>query len=156
MSSIPYNPVFFSYAVVTPTTATLYIDEKQNSKELQDHLSKHVQIRPYGPILEDLITLSKETVDAEDAKPKKFLFPSNSSWALAKAIGEKRLEDTRSPVTLAKAIKNETELQGMRACHIRDGAALIQYFAWLEDELVNKSTKMDEVDAADKLESYRK
>lgn len=43
----------------------------------------------------------------------------------------------------------------MRACHIRDGAALIEYFAWLEDQLIAKSAKLDEVQAADKLEAIR-
>jgi len=44
---------------------------------------------------------------------------------------------------------------GMRACHVRDGAALIEYFAWLEDQLVNKKATLDEVEAADKLEELR-
>ena len=56
----------------------------------------------------------------------------------------------------AKAVKNETELEGMRQCHILDGAALIQFFAWLEDQLVNKKAVIDEVAAADKLEEFRK
>ena len=41
----------------------------------------------------------------------------------------------------------------MRACHIRDGAALIEYFAWLEQELLTH--ELDEVTAADKLEALR-
>jgi Xaa-Pro aminopeptidase len=44
----------------------------------------------------------------------------------------------------------------MRQCHIRDGAALNQFFAWLEDQLVNKKAVIDEVTAADKLEDFRK
>lgn len=43
----------------------------------------------------------------------------------------------------------------MRACHIRDGAALSEYFAWLEEELVAKGNKLDEVEAADELERIR-
>ncbi len=43
----------------------------------------------------------------------------------------------------------------MRQCHIRDGAALTEYFAWLEDQLVNKKVELDEVAAADKLEQLR-
>jgi len=43
----------------------------------------------------------------------------------------------------------------MRDCHVRDGAALTEFFAWLEDQLVNKKATLDEVDAADKLESIR-
>ena len=36
-----------------------------------------------------------------------------------------------------KACKNDAELSGMRACHYRDGAAVCEFFAWLEDELLN-------------------
>ena len=63
--------------------------------------------------------------------------------------------ELRSPIGDAKAIKNETELEGMRACHVRDGAALIEYFAWLEDQLIHKKARIDEVEGADKLESLR-
>jgi Xaa-Pro aminopeptidase len=59
-------------------------------------------------------------------------------------------------VTDAKAVKNDTELEGMRQCHIRDGAALIEFFAWLEDQLINKKAVLDEVTAADQLEAFRK
>ena len=34
-----------------------------------------------------------------------------------------------------KATKNAGELAGMRACHIRDGAAESEFLAWLEEEL---------------------
>lgn len=61
----------------------------------------------------------------------------------------------RSPVQDAKAVKNEVEQEGMRQCHIRDGTAIIEFFAWLENELSN-GKKLDEVDAADKLEDFRK
>ena len=36
-----------------------------------------------------------------------------------------------SPATLMKAVKNPTELKGFEACHVRDGAALTAYLAWL-------------------------
>lgn len=35
------------------------------------------------------------------------------------------------PITLAKAAKNATELEGFRACHIEDGAAWVGFLAWL-------------------------
>ena len=37
-----------------------------------------------------------------------------------------------SPVSAAKAVKNEAELAGMREAHIRDGVALVKFFSWLE------------------------
>lgn len=61
---------------------------------------------------------------------------------------------TRSPVADLKAIKNETEMEGFRQCHIRDGAALARYFAWLEEQLHN-GVEINESQAADKLEQFR-
>ena len=58
-----------------------------------------------------------------------------------------------SPVTLLKAIKNETELQGFINCHIRDAAALCSYFAWLEKE-IPKGT-VTEVSGAERLLQFR-
>ena len=87
---------------------------------------------------------------------KKFMISTKASWALILDLGgEDNVEEVRSPVGDAKAIKNRTELEGMRQCHIRDGAALCDYFAWLEEELVVKGTKLDEVQGADKLEQMR-
>jgi Xaa-Pro aminopeptidase len=156
--SIPYNPVFFSYAVVTATTATLYVDESKLPQDVKDHLGDEVTIRPYESIFDDVAALSAESLQSNgdtDAKAK-FLVSNRASWALNKALGgEDRVEEARSPVADAKAVKNDVELEGMRQCHIRDGAALTEYFAWLEDQLLNKGAKLDEVDGADKLESIR-
>ncbi|KAF2008850.1 putative Xaa-Pro aminopeptidase P [Aaosphaeria arxii CBS 175.79] len=157
-NDIPYNPVFFSYAVVTPKEATLYVDESKLPQNVKDHLGDKVKIRPYEAIFEDVTALSAKALEAAsetDAKPK-FLTSTRASWALSKALGgEERVEEVRSPIADAKAIKNEVELEGMRQCHIRDGAALTEYFAWLEDQLINKGATLDEVDGADKLEAIR-
>ncbi|KAK7531406.1 putative Xaa-Pro aminopeptidase P [Phyllosticta citribraziliensis] len=157
-NDIPYNPVFFSYAVVTPDTATLYINDDKLTPEVKSHLGNDVTIRPYGAIFGDVEALSKETLQAEGSETpaKKFLVSTRVSWALVQSLGgDKNVEEVRSPIADAKAVKNEVELGGMRACHVRDGAALIEYFAWLEDQLINKSATLDEVQAADKLEAIR-
>ena len=161
--SIPYNPVFFSYAVITPTTASLYIDDKKLSPEVLKHLSDKVAIRPYDAIFEDSASLgqsiSSVTVNGSGTpppRPQKFLISTKASWALSLSLGgEGKVDEVRSPIGDAKAIKNKVELEGMRQCHIRDGAALSHYFAWLEEELVDKKKHMDEVQAADKLEEIR-
>jgi Xaa-Pro aminopeptidase len=104
-----------------------------------------------------LATSASESADDKvAAKKQKYLVSTKTSWALSLALGgEEKVEEIRSPIEDAKAVKNETELEGMRQCHLRDGAALIEYFAWLEHELIEKKTKLDEVEAADKLESIR-
>lgn len=159
-SDIPYNPVFFAYAVVTPDAATLYIDASKLGAECQAYLAENsIAVRPYDAIFGDAqvlgTALAAGAPAAQDA-PRKFAISSKASWALKLALGGAKLvEEIRSPVCDAKAIKNETELEGMRQCHIRDGAALIAYFAWLEDQLVTKKAVLDEVAAADKLEQLR-
>ena len=148
-------------------TATLYVDSNKFSPDVEAHLGDKVQVRPYDAILEDTKMLSHkpdieqaletDIADKQSVEPKrKFMISTKASWALSLELGgENEVEQLRSPVGEAKAVKNKTELEGMRACHVRDGAALSEYFAWLEDELVQKETKLDEVQAADKLESIR-
>lgn len=58
-------------------------------------------------------------------------------------------------MAILKAIKNDVEAEGMRNCHVRDGVALCQYFAWLENAIKN-GEKVDEISGADKLEGFRK
>jgi Xaa-Pro aminopeptidase len=41
--------------------------------------------------------------------------------------------EARSPVTLRKAIKNETELDGMREAHLRDAVAIVEFLTWLDE-----------------------
>jgi Xaa-Pro aminopeptidase len=45
-------------------------------------------------------------------------------------------------------------MEGFRQCHIRDGAALVRYFAWLE-EVLKRGEQWSEYDAAEELEKYR-
>ena len=157
-NDIPYNPVFFSYATVTPDAVTLYIDETKLPAQAKAHLAG-ITIRPYDAVFTDIEALASQeptTNGDSSAAKKKYLMSTKASWALSQALGgEKNVEEMRSPVGDAKAVKNETELKGMRNCHIRDGAALIEYFAWLEDQLLTQGAKIDEVEAADKLEAMR-
>lgn len=148
--------MFFAYAIITPTTAELYVDDDKLTPEVKAHLGQDVVIKPYDSIFADAKALSAARKQAGGEATSKFLLPNKASWALSLSLGgEEQAEEVRSPIGDAKAIKNETELQGMRACHIRDGAALTEYFAWLENELINKKATLDEVDAADKLEQTR-
>ncbi|KAH6849711.1 putative Xaa-Pro aminopeptidase P [Chaetomium sp. MPI-CAGE-AT-0009] len=140
-SDITYNPVFYSYAIVTQDSATLYVDASKLDDESRSYLDQNkVTIKPYDTLFEDAKALASAAETKGTSEPlKKYFF----------------VDEVRSPVGDAKAVKNDTELEGMRQCHIRDGAALIQFFAWLEDQLINKKAVLDEVAAADKLEAFR-
>ncbi|EQK97953.1 X-Prolyl aminopeptidase [Ophiocordyceps sinensis CO18] len=160
-SDIPYNPVFFSYATITPRAATLYTDVSKLSETCKSHLANNdIHVKPYHAFLSDARSHHAQVSDKDTAPgcttQQTFLISNKGSWALQRALGgDGCVEEIRSPVGDAKAIKNETEMGGMRACHTRDGAALIEFFAWLEHQLLVERATLDEVQAADKLEELR-
>ncbi|CAI2192755.1 17425_t:CDS:2, partial [Funneliformis geosporum] len=43
---------------------------------------------------------------------------------------------------------------GIRQCHLRDAAAVINYFSWLEEQFAT-GKELSEIDGADRLEKYR-
>lgn len=59
------------------------------------------------------------------------------------------------PISLMKARKNATEIAGSRAAHLRDGAAMVRFLAWLDREIA-KGMPLTEIDAAVALEGFRR
>ncbi|TPX58919.1 hypothetical protein SpCBS45565_g07872 [Spizellomyces sp. 'palustris'] len=150
-SDIAYNPVFFAYALVTRDEVLLYVDENKLTNEVKEHLGSTVKIRPYEAVFQDVKQFGAQK------QGEKLWIDSRCSLALQDALGGSQyVSESRSPVMTAKAIKNEAELEGFRQSHIRDAAALCEYFAWLEKELVENKAALSEVEAADKLESLRR
>lgn len=58
------------------------------------------------------------------------------------------------PIALMKAKKNATEIAGSRAAHLRDGAAMVRFLAWLDRE-ITAGRAITEIDAAIALENFR-
>ncbi|KAG1473561.1 hypothetical protein G6F56_000888 [Rhizopus delemar] len=148
-SDIECNPVFFSYSVVTENEAVLYIDLDKLTDSVKAHLQQsQVTVVSYDSFFDSLSETKSKLSE------KKLLVNNRTSLAVEVAVGEDNVLEERSFITDAKAIKTKEELDGMRACHIRDGAALVQYFAWLEQKLL-AGESLDEVDSADRLEQFR-
>ncbi|KAG1815096.1 peptidase M24, structural domain-containing protein [Suillus subaureus] len=150
-TDIDFNPVFFAYAVVTPTKAILFMNDAQVQHSIKTFLGSDVEIRPYESFIPSLRQLAA-TLGANKDKP--MLLGDKTSLAVVEAIGQENAVLIPSPVAAMKAIKNETEIEGFRKCHIRDGAALTRYFAWLEEQL-NGGAELNESQAAAKLEEFR-
>lgn len=58
------------------------------------------------------------------------------------------------PCILAKARKNDAELAGMREAHLRDGAAMVRFLAWLDAEAPGGG--VTEISAVTALEGFRR
>lgn len=121
--------------------------EKMES-EVSDVLSKAgVCIVPYERIVEDLAALNgKNDVLV-------CLDPASTSVALRDAAGDAAVFE-ETPVSLLRAVKNQTEIAGMRAVHIRNGAALSKFLWWIERYVADGKT-ISEVKTAEKLEEFR-
>ena len=61
----------------------------------------------------------------------------------------------KNPIQHLKAVKNTTEMAGMRAANIRDCAAIMTYFAYLEAELKKEDHNIDEFTGARYLDNLR-
>lgn len=149
-TDVPYNPVFFSFAMVLLDKVLLYVNDNQLTEDVKNSLGSEVTLRPYAEFYNDL-----HKIGAELGEGHKILIGKSASLAVQEALGgASKVEIVRSIVGDQKSIKNEVELQGFRESHIRDGAALCQYFAWLEEQL-HAGNKVTESQGADKLSEYR-
>lgn len=157
-ADIEYNPVFFAYAIVGMNTIRFFIDLKRlNDPALRSHLQLDSPLKPELSIQ----TFPYESVNSELQAICAALGPKDKVWICDKAScamtqvipKNHRTPIPYTPLCLAKAVKNPTEVQGMRMAHIKDAVALCELFAWLEKE-IPKGT-VTEISAADKAEEYR-
>ncbi len=82
--------------------------------------------------------------------------PAHTTLKIEAALkaSKAKLIEGADPCTLFKARKNKTELDGARSAHLRDGAALCRFLAWLDSEA--PLGNLDEIAASDKLEEFRR
>ncbi|GLT94930.1 hypothetical protein SLE2022_126410 [Rubroshorea leprosula] len=165
-SDVPHSPVMYAYLIVEINGAMLFVDNSKVTPEVMDHLKNAgVELRPYDSILSEIkrlaaqgacLWLDTSSVNAaivetyRSACDRYLLSHSNRSKQKTRPSGVIMM----SPISLAKAVKNDAELEGMRNSHLRDAAALAQFWFWLEEEIRN-GVELTEVDVADKLLEFR-
>ena len=147
---VPHTPVALGFAVLgADGTVELYMDERKIPAATRAHLGNAVALHPpasLGPAL-DALAASRKTVQ---------LSPGSAPvWAVERLErGGARVLRRDDPCTLPKACKNAVEITGIRAAHLRDGAALCRFLAWIADE--GPEGKIDEIAAAEKLYGFRR
>lgn len=161
-SDIAFNPVFFSYAWIGATDGVrLFVSKSQIDTAIAEYLEGlGVKVEEYEAVWEHLTNVAETQVTMRSKSDQKFqvVISNKSSLAIEESLGGTDLvHPMRSPIQDLKAIKNETEITGFRNAHVRDGAALVTYFSWLEDTLSKPQTSpITEYSAAIELESIRK
>lgn len=152
-SDIPYNPVFFSFVVLTMEELHVFVDVTRITETAQQQL-KSEGVEPIFHSYNDIHNFLKEKA-ASSTEEDVIWISNGSSYAIHSACGEMKKHIAISPISIAKAIKNPIEIEGMKAAHIRDAVALVKYFAWLEDKIKNKKEHVTEISGADQLEKFR-
>lgn len=127
-------------------SADLFLDEVKVSDALRQHLGNSVTLRPLADLEKGLADLKGKTVSVDPDVGSAWFF-DQLEQAGATPVRQ------RDPVALPKACKNEAELAGSAAAHIRDGVALTRFLHWLDTDA--QSGEITEIDAAIKLEEFR-
>ncbi len=181
-SDIPCTPVTIAYLLVIAednsddgcSGCTFFVDKQKLTDEVKQHLPPGLSIQPYSQTLgvfEEVVKML-ECPPPSDAETTTTETPAvcggggvlfdraQLSLAVADVVPENKRVYASSPIMLMKAIKNESEINGMRNCHVRDGAAVTACLAWLE-EAVHLSVSeggepLTEYTVCEKLESYRR
>jgi Xaa-Pro aminopeptidase len=128
----------------------LFIDPTRITDSIRSHFSNNnvqVTVKKYDEVHSTLEKLAKE-IDG------KVWISLSSSFALTDLVPKHKRYQEITPIQVMKAIKNDVEAKGMQDCHVRDGVALVRYFSWLENELLQRKT-VTEISGADKLEEIR-
>lgn len=147
-ADVAHNPVVRAYAIVPASgKAELFVAPEKITRDVKAHLA------PFAKVVEpkQLIARLKEFRAAGKSVR---LDPDAAAFALERALGPKSVAKGADPCILPKAIKNAAEIAGARAAHVRDGAAIVRYLAWL-DEAASQGT-LDEITAVKKLEEFRR
>lgn len=142
---IDYNPVFKSYLIVTQSEVNLYISQEDHELPIADLERDNINLRDYDSIFEDVQVHSLHS---------SVWVPPHSSWAMATAAGNRAILNRSSPVELAKAVKNQVEIDGARKSQYLCGKSIVQQLSWLQHELRN-GKEITEFEAAQKLLQLR-
>ncbi len=146
---IAHTPVSLSYAVVhADDPATVFIDAARVPEDVAASLAKTAELAAPDGFEAALAALGEAqaavSVDADTA-PERVRAVLRESGA--------RVVAGRDPCTMPKACKNPVEIDGARAAHRRDGAAMVRFLAWFERAA--PAGGLDEIAVARKLEDFR-
>jgi Xaa-Pro aminopeptidase len=147
-ADVTHTPVALAYALVhADGTADLFVASEKITPELRQHLGNGVRLHERYEFEGALSELKGKTVVVDPERAVAAIFE-----ALEKA-GAKVLA-LRDPTILPKAIKNPAEIAGQRAAQTRDGAAIVKFLHWIDEEAPKGD--VDELKASDHLEALRR
>jgi Xaa-Pro aminopeptidase len=131
-SDVNYNPVFVAHALVGPQRTTLFVAEGKITQALAATLAQDgIDVAPYASAAAAIAGLPADTVLLLD--------PRRITHGTRQAVpAQLKVVEAINPTTLAKSRKTDAEAAHVRAAMEQDGAALCEFFVWLEQTLAQR------------------
>lgn len=148
-NDVAHTPLPLSWAIVPREgVPQLFVDSRKLSNEVRDALAKLADVREPRELEVEL----HEAARGKSVRLDSATAPAKLAEVVHAAGGS--ISKGADPVTNLKAVKNDTEIAGMRAAHLRDGVALTRFLAWLDREAPRGN--VSEIDAVAALETFRR
>ena len=149
-ADVNYNPVFLAHALVDPQRATLFVADGKLPAALRATLeSEGVDVAPYERTGASLAALPAGATLLLD--PRRITFGTRQ--AVPDAV---RVVEAINPTTLAKSRKTDSEAAHVRATMEQDGAALCEFFSWLDAALADpQRAPLTEIGVDERLTAAR-
>jgi len=149
-ADVSHTPLPLAYAwVPRDGRPLLMIDSRKLSPAIREALGEHADLAEADSLVPLMERLGREG--------KRVLFDGTTAPALLTQTLERaggKADVGVDPIGLMKAAKNKAELEGARAAHERDGAALSKFLAWFD--AAAPSGRLTEIDTVAALESFRR
>ncbi len=139
---VPNSPLLNSYASVSGNLITVY-SENSFYKNNIVKLDKSVVIKHLDYFLSDFKL--DDTILIE---------PERTPIIIKNKLQRNKIEfeGVESPIHRLKSIKNKTEIDCSRKCHVKDGVAVVKFLSWMKRQ---EPLKLFEIDLVKKLEFFR-
>jgi len=146
-TDVKCNPVVIGFGLIGKKSAELFVVEgKFKASDIKTLEKDGVKVKKYDDIYKTLSKINGKSI---------FIDPARCSQSILDAIDTKKVKVVRGTnmSQIMKAVKNKTEIEGMRKAHITDGVAMVKFLHWLDDNVPKGS--VTEISASDKLAEFR-
>jgi Xaa-Pro aminopeptidase len=143
---VDFNPVFYAYLLIEKAGAILFIDPEKVDEAVGEALKKaEVSVQPYDQL--------ESFLHEADRTYRIWLDRGTTNARLVSKLDKDQIYWAKGPVQHMKGLKNEVEVENIRAAMQKDGVALLRFYRWLEAEV--KQRGVPEAEAAERLANFR-
>ncbi len=148
-NDVPHTPHPLSRAIISAAgTAEIFLQAAKLGAEQSAYLTQLATLMEPSELLGRLSVLAGEG-------GRILVDPDLAPLALTRAIEAAGgvVVEAIDPARLARACKNTAELEGSARAHLQDGAAMVEFLFWLDQQAPGSVTEIDAVQALEKTRS---